>query len=171
MTQSQTCVDGGGTRWQIRSTWGKVYTDSRGARRVQNNVTSFTTASPAVKKVDYIIWTYDPDGTRIQALRRSNLRYDFRLGTASLTRDVRNPLSWAVAVLRFEVACAANLPHREIVVLLQFAYGVCFFRPEGLPDKLGNDEEWLWPVLSLAAQARDELLVSVFDPPGALGVG
>ncbi len=93
MTQTRTCVDGGGTKWTVRSTWGKVYTASDGSRRVQNDVTGFTTTSTKVTRVDFIIWTYNPDGTRIQDLRASNRRFDFRKGAAYLNRDVRNPLS------------------------------------------------------------------------------
>src|ERR1044071_2653192 len=76
-TQTRTCVDGGGSKWTVKSTWGKVYTDDSGKRRVQNNVTGFTTSSTKVTKVDYIIWTYNPDGTRIQDIRESNRRFSF----------------------------------------------------------------------------------------------
>ena len=93
LTQSKTCVDGGGTRWSVKSTWGAVYTDSSGTRRVRNSVTGFTTSSSKVSRVDYIVWTYDPNGARIQDLRQSNRRFDFRRGAAYLTRDVRNPRS------------------------------------------------------------------------------
>lgn len=92
-TQTKSCVDGGGTKWTLRSVWGKVYTDGSGARRVQNDVTGLTTSSTKVTKVDYIFWTYDPDGERIQDLRESDRRFDFRRGAAWLQRNVRNPLS------------------------------------------------------------------------------
>ena len=95
LTQTKTCVDGGGTRWTVKSTWGRVYTDRFGDRRVQNDITGFTTDSSRVSRVDYILWIYDPDGKRIQDLRQSNRRFDFRDGTAYLKRDVRNPISGA----------------------------------------------------------------------------
>lgn len=95
VTQIKSCVDGGGTRWTVRSTWGRVYTDAGGARRVQNDITGFTTTSTKVTGVDYIVWTYGPDGRRIQDLRESNRRFDFRDGTAYLKRNVRNPISGA----------------------------------------------------------------------------
>ena len=92
-TQTKSCVDGGGTRWTVKSVWGKVYSDDDGTRRVQNNLTGFSTASNKVSRVDYIMWTYNPDGRRIQDLRESNRRFDFRDGVAYLSRDVRNPAS------------------------------------------------------------------------------
>ena len=93
VTQTKSCVDGGGTRWTVRSTWGRIYTDGDGVRRVQNDVTGFTTTSSRVTRVDYIVWVYGPAGNRVQDLRESNRRFDFRNGRASLSRDVRDPTS------------------------------------------------------------------------------
>ena len=95
VTQTKSCVDGGGTPWTVRSIWGRVYTEAGGDRRVQNDITGFTTTSSRVTRVDYIVWTYGPDGRRTQDLRESNRRFDFRDGTAYLRRNVRNPISGA----------------------------------------------------------------------------
>ena len=91
VTQTGTCVDGGGTKWTARSVWGGEYTDSGGTRRVTNDRTGFTSASALATTVDYSMQTYNGAGSLLQTLAEDNRAFNFTGGTSYLDRDPLNP--------------------------------------------------------------------------------
>jgi hypothetical protein len=88
-TSSASCRDGGGVRWNLRSTWGAPYT-SGGVRRVRTSGTELTTSAP-VTRVHYAIKTYDGSGRLVQTLQgRQSFDFDHN-GIAWLRRDPLDP--------------------------------------------------------------------------------
>ncbi|MDN5805363.1 MAG: hypothetical protein L0H26_12385, partial [Microlunatus sp.] len=87
------CTDGGGHVWKGRSVWGKTYTDRSGVRRVQNDLTGFTSAARDATTVDYTIKSDNGNGTVARTVRQSDRAFAFNRGTRYLDRNPRNPIS------------------------------------------------------------------------------
>ena len=125
VTQTATCVDGGGTRWRGRSAWGATYTDANGVRRVSNDSTGFTSAAAAATTVDYAVKTYNGAGRLLRTLAEYDRPFDFAGGQRSL---VRNPLN------------APSAPGKARITVTvgdgNDGYGTCsmtFVQPSGAP--------------------------------------
>lgn len=91
-TQTATCVDGGGTRWQVRVVWGAVYLNSAGVTRAAVDSAGWTTGAVGPLATDARVRTYDGAGTLLQDLR-SSLAPDYRSGTVFSSRNPVNPPS------------------------------------------------------------------------------
>lgn len=92
-TQTRSCVDGGGTTWKVRSVWGNEYRNASGVKVVSNDLTGFTTSSPAATTVDYSVKTYNSAGTLLQTLTEQDRRFNFSNGSSYLNRNPVNPPS------------------------------------------------------------------------------
>ena len=84
------CVDGGGTRWEVAVTWGATYTTG-GTTKVSVPKVSWTTEADLVR-TDSRVRTYDGSGRRLQDLRWSGT-FDYDGGAASKSRNPANPPS------------------------------------------------------------------------------
>ncbi len=90
ITQTGSCVDGGGIRWTAKAIWGGTYT-SGGVRKISINYAGWTTNGRAVP-TDSAVRTYAGNGTRIQTLSWTGV-YDYRGGAAYRVRNPLNPAS------------------------------------------------------------------------------
>lgn len=91
-TQSASCVDGGGTRWNVRVVWGAVYSTSAGVAKAALDSAAWTTAASGPLATDARVRTYDGAGTLLQDLR-STPAPDYRSGTVFSSRNPVNPPS------------------------------------------------------------------------------
>lgn len=92
MTQSASCVDGGGTRWNVRVVWGAVYSTSAGVTKAAVDSAAWTTDAVGPVATDARVRTYDGAGTLLQDLR-STPTPDYRSATVFSSRNPVNPPS------------------------------------------------------------------------------
>lgn len=92
VTQSASCVDGGGAVWDVRSVWGAIYTGSDGKRHVGNDATGFSTTANAATTVDYSIRSFNADGSQASVQGAQDKAFDFDDGAEYLTRNPVNPI-------------------------------------------------------------------------------
>ena len=91
-TQTATCVDGGGVRWNSKAEWGAVYTAASGAATITMNYAGWTTTKSGMVKTDSIVKTYDGSGSLLQTLSWTG-SYAYGSGTAYKARNPLNPPS------------------------------------------------------------------------------
>jgi hypothetical protein len=91
--QTGTCTDRGGAVWNVTSAWGTKYRARHGATRIHTYATGFTTRDEHATSVDYAIKTYSGSGRLLQILKARHRAFDFKAGSASLKRNVINPIS------------------------------------------------------------------------------
>ena len=91
--QTSSCTDKGGHLWKARSVWGAEYRDAAGVIRIANDRFGFTSAAPDATTVDYSVRGYDCTGKQIYVRAEENRVFDFKVGTAYLTLNPRNPPS------------------------------------------------------------------------------
>lgn len=92
VTQSATCLDGGGVPWKTRAVWGKSYRDADGVLRASIDRAGWTTTKPGLVPTDSLVRTYDGAGVRIQELNWTG-RFDYKSGSAYKFRNPLNPPS------------------------------------------------------------------------------
>lgn len=89
-TQTASCVDGGGVRWDARAVWGGTYVDA-GVTRTSIKDVGWTTWGRNVR-TDSRMRTYDGSGRRLEQVDWTGA-FDYRSGTAFRSQDPRNPPS------------------------------------------------------------------------------
>jgi len=92
VTQSATCLDGGGVLWKTRAVWGESYRDADGVLRVSIDRAGWTTTKPGSVPTDSSIRSYDGAGVRVQELNWTG-RFDYGSGSAYKYRNPLNPPS------------------------------------------------------------------------------
>ncbi len=80
VTQTASCVDGGGKRWTARAVWGNTYLDKSGVRRTAVPEVGWTTQARQVK-TQVRVQTFDGTGRAIQTWRLIET-FDYPLGKA-----------------------------------------------------------------------------------------
>ncbi len=88
-TQTASCADGGGVRWNARAIWGGTYVAADGVRRVGMDYAGWTTTKPGVVPTDSSVKTYDAAGAMIRNLAWTG-SFDYQSGG---TYKVQNPLN------------------------------------------------------------------------------
>jgi len=91
-TRTASCVDGGGTRWNVTVVWGAVYSTSAGVTKVALDSAGWSTDVAGPVATDARVRTYDGAGKLLQDLR-STASTDYRSGTVVKTRNPVNPPS------------------------------------------------------------------------------
>lgn len=92
VTQSATCIDGGGVRWNTRAVWGKDYRAADGALRASIDYAGWTTTRLGRVPTDSSVRSYDGSGVRVQELTWTG-RSDYRSGSAYKVANPLNPPS------------------------------------------------------------------------------
>jgi uncharacterized protein YkwD len=88
VTQTASCVDGGGVRWNAKAVWGTVYTAADGVRRATIDYAGWSTTKSGTVSTDSAVRTYDGSGRLIQELTwTGSFAY-----SSGATFKVRNPL-------------------------------------------------------------------------------
>jgi hypothetical protein len=83
------CSDAGGIMWQTRVNWGAVNNGPKGQRRITVDFAGWTTDAQSLG-TNSIVTTYNPDGTRRQALSKTTT-FDYHAGTSWDGRNPANP--------------------------------------------------------------------------------
>lgn len=91
-TQTGSCVDGGGVRWDARAIWGSTYTASDGTRKVAVDYAGWTTTKAGTVPTDSAVRTYDATGQLLGNLAWSG-GFDYQSGGAYKVRNPINPPS------------------------------------------------------------------------------
>lgn len=89
-TQTASCVDGGGVRWDARAVWGNTYTAADGVLKVAIDYAGWTTARAGTVPTDSAVKTYDATGQLLQNLVWSGA-YDYQSGMSYKARNPVNP--------------------------------------------------------------------------------
>lgn len=89
-TQTGSCVDGGGVRWNTKVVWGGISTGDDGIDRVSVYDAAWTTNGRTVK-TDARIRAYDGAGKLIETLDWTG-SFDYALGRTYKVRNPRNPV-------------------------------------------------------------------------------
>jgi len=92
VTQSASCLDGGGVRWRSRVIWGGVYQAADGSLRVVLDYVGWTTSKAGTVRTDSVVRTYDGAGVRVQKLKWTG-GFDYGLGTVYQVRNPTDPVS------------------------------------------------------------------------------
>ena len=91
-TQTATCVDGGGVRWNSKAVWGAVYAGTGGVATVTMESAGWTTTKAGTVKTDSSVKTYNGSGTLIQTLTWTGA-FAYGSGTTYKSRNPLNPPS------------------------------------------------------------------------------
>lgn len=92
ITQTSSCVDGGGVRWTSRAIWGGVYQAADGAQRVSVDYAGWTTSKAGTVPTDSSVRTYDSAGALVQSLPWTG-GMDYGAGSVYKVRNPMNPVS------------------------------------------------------------------------------
>lgn len=92
VTGTASCVDGGGTRWDVKATWGGTYKGADGATKVTMDYAGWTTTRAGSVPTDSRVRVYDGAGRKL-ADRSSSAPFDYQGGTRSASRNPVNPPS------------------------------------------------------------------------------
>lgn len=92
VTQTSSCVDGGGIRWSARAVWGDVYRGADGSVRAAIDEVGWTTSRAGTVRTDSALSSYDGTGRR-EASSSWTEAVDYRLGKSYAVRNPRNPLT------------------------------------------------------------------------------
>ena len=90
-TQTNSCVDGAGVRWYVKTTWGDPYVASDGVTRVSMPYAGWTTNGETITTQSEVK-SYGPSGTLLQTLTKE-VGFDYNAGTSYDSRDPMNPPS------------------------------------------------------------------------------
>lgn len=91
-TQTASCIDGGGTRWDARAMWGSTYTAADGAQKVAIDYAGWTTTRAGTVPTDSAVRTYDATGRLLQNLAWTG-GFDYQSGATYKVRNPANPPS------------------------------------------------------------------------------
>lgn len=92
VTQTGSCVDGGGTRWNVKAVWGDTYRAADGVTRVRLDYAGWTTPRTGTVPTDARIRSYDGSGAQVQDRRWSGSA-DYARGTVFRSVNPLNPPS------------------------------------------------------------------------------
>ena len=92
VTQTRSCIDGGGTRWNVKAVWGDTYRAADGVTRVRLDYAGWTTPKAGTVGTDARIRSYDGAGTQVQDRRWSG-SVDYASGTLFRSVNPVNPPS------------------------------------------------------------------------------
>jgi uncharacterized protein YkwD len=90
VTESASCVDGGGTRWTVKATWGKTYKAADGKIKVTMDYAGWTTAKAGSVPTDARVRVYDGEGQKL-ADKSSSGAFDYQAGGRFASRNPLNP--------------------------------------------------------------------------------
>lgn len=92
VTRTGSCVDAGGTRWNVKAVWGDVYRAADGVTRVQLDYAGWTTPKAGTVRTDARIRSYDGAGALVQDRTWSG-SVDYARGTVYRSVNPVNPPS------------------------------------------------------------------------------
>jgi uncharacterized protein YkwD len=92
VTQTASCVDGGGVRWNAQAVWGKTYRGADHKTKVTLDRIAWTTPKAGPVRTDARVRVYDGAGTKVQDKAWSG-SFDYRAGTRFKARNPLNPTS------------------------------------------------------------------------------
>ncbi|MET0695173.1 MAG: hypothetical protein ABWY56_14665, partial [Propionibacteriaceae bacterium] len=90
-TQTASCVDGGGVRWNAKAVWGDTYVAS-GVTKATIDYAGWTTTRAGTVSTDSAVRTYDGAGTLLQTLTWTG-GFAYQSGAAFKVRNPVNPPS------------------------------------------------------------------------------